>query len=486
MRYGPATDTVSLARKMPNLIPAHGKDDMATATTEPVYLPPGSRTPKVLQTVQFLVQNHAMFHALARRHGSDVVRVNLPRNNHAVVINDPTLAKDLFNTSTDLIERAGYGAGSIGEVFGPGSTFSLAGNEHRERRKLLAPPFHGKRMRSYETIIEEEAVREIATWPEGREFEMLEPMLRITLGAILRAVFGAEGPALDDLRETVPAMVTLGSLLVVCPPIMRRDLGPWSPWGRFMKKRRRFDAIIASLIAEARADPAIEGRKDVLALLLQARYEDGHPISDEHITDELLTLVGSGHETTASSLAWAFERLRRHPELLARLTDEVDAGGSDLRQATIWEVQRTRPVLDGTTRRTKTRIRLGDWVLPEGTNIIVSIKLAHESEESFPDAASFNPDRYVGTNAKPVAWIPFGGGVNRCVGAAFANMESDIVLRTVLREFRFAPTDEPGERARWRGVATVPSRGARAVVHRRAAHASSNSDFAASADSGRT
>jgi cytochrome P450 len=440
---------------------------MATATTDPVRLPPGPRLPKLIQTATFLVSNHAMFAALSRRYGSDVVRVNLPRNNHAVVINDPVLAKELFNIGTELVERPASGAGSIGEAFGPGSTFSLAGDEHRARRKLLAPTFRGKRMRSYDRIIEEEVMREIADWPEGREFETLEPMLRITVGAILRAVFGAEGPALEELREMVPAMVTLGSLLVVCPPIMRRDLGPWSPWGRYMKKRRRFDAVIASLIAEARADPAIEERKDVLALLLQARYEDGEPISDDHIADELLTLLGSGHETTASSLAWALERLSRHPELLDRLTEEVDAGGSELRQATIWEVQRTRPVLDGTTRRTKTRIRLGDWVLPEGTNIIISIKLAHDSEESFPDAGSFNPDRYLGTNSKPVAWIPFGGGVNRCVGAAFANLELDVVLRMLLGKFRFVPTDAPGERARWRGVATVPAKGARVIVHRR-------------------
>jgi cytochrome P450 len=204
---------------------------MATATSDAVRLPPGPRIPKLIQTVAFLVSNHAMFAAFARRYGSDVIRVNLPRNNHAVVINDPALAKDLFNTSTDLVERPPSGAGSIGEAFGPGSTFSLAGDEHRERRKLLAPPFHGNRMRSYDRIIEEEVLREIANWPEGREFKTLEPMLRITVGAILRAVFGAEGPALEELRETVPAMVTLGSMLVVGPPIARRDLGPWSPWG---------------------------------------------------------------------------------------------------------------------------------------------------------------------------------------------------------------------------------------------------------------
>ncbi len=172
------------------------------------------------------------------------------------------------------------------------------------------------------------------------------------------------------------------------------------------------------------------------------------------------------------------ERLRRHPSLLSRLTEEVDAGGSELRQATIWEVLRTRAVLEGTTRRTKKRIRLGDWVIPEGTNIIISIKLAHDSEESFPDAGSFNPDRYMGTNAKPVAWIPFGGGVNRCVGAALSNMEIDVTLRTLLREFRFAPTDAPGERARWRGVATVPAKGARAMVYRRTDKPSNAADSA--------
>ena len=457
---------------------------MATATTEPVRLPPGPRIPKPVQAIAFLVLNHGMFAALARRYGGSVIRVNLPRNNHAVVISDPILAKDLFSTSTDLIERPAWGAGSIGEAFGPGSTFSLAGDEHVERRRLLAPPFHGKRMRSYERIIEEEVMREIATWPEGREFEALQSMTSITLGAILRAVFGAEGPALNELRELVPPMVPLGGLVLLVPPRMRRDLGPWSPWGRYLRYRRRFDAIVDSLIADARADPGLEQRSDVLALLLQATYENGEPIPDRHIADELLTLVASGHETTASQLAWAVERLRRHPQLLSRLTEEVDAGGSELRQATIWEVQRTRPVLEGAMRRTKTRIRLGDWVLPEDTNLILSIRLAHDSEESFPNAASFNPDRFVGAVPKPFAWIPFGGGVTRCVGAAFANMEMDVALRTLLRELRFAPTDAPGERRRWRGVATAPARGARAVVYRRTTAASSHADAASVADHG--
>ena len=258
--------------------------------------------------------------------------------------------------------------------------------------------------------------------------------------------------------------------------------GVWG--GRHLRYRRRFDAVIDSLIADARADPALAERSDVLALLVQARYENGEPLPDQHIADEMLTLLVSGHETTAGSLAWAVERLTRHPQLLSRLTEEVDAGGSELRQATISEVQRTRPVLDATVRCTKTRIRLGDWVIPENTKLILSIRLIHESGDSFPEAASFNPDRFVGGVPKPMAWIPFGGGVNRCVGAAFAHMETDITLRTMLRELRFAPTDAPAERRHWRGVATVPARGARAVVYRRTAKASRDADSASLADHG--
>ncbi len=456
---------------------------MVTATTEPVRLPPGPRTPKPLQAITFLAKTHDMYGDLARRYDSSVISVNLPRMGHAVVINDAALAKEVLNTSTDLLERRASGSGSLGDAFGPGSTFSLAGDKLLARRKMVLPMFHGKRMRSYEHLIEDEVMREIGTWPQGREFETLPSMTTITLGVILRAVFGAEGPALNKLRDLVPPMVTVASLALLVPPAMRRDLGPWSLWGRHLRYRRRFDAVVGSLIADARADRALAERRDVLALLVQARYENGEPIPDQHIADEMFTLVASGHETTAGSLAWAVERLTRHPQVLSRLTEEVDAGGSELRQATIAEVQRIRPVLDSTVRTTKTRIRLQDWVIPENTNLILSIRLIHESDDSFPDAASFNPDRFVGV-PKPAAWMPFGGGVNRCVGAALATMETDVTLRILLREYRFASTDAPDERHRWRGVATVPARGARATVYRRTAGAPTGADSAALTDHG--
>ncbi|MEN3319573.1 MAG: hypothetical protein V7643_2974, partial [Mycobacterium sp.] len=342
----------------------------------------------MVQGIAFLTALCEVVPALSRRYG-DTFTINLPALGKMVVISDPILVKDVFSTSSDLIERPT----NLGRVFGPGSTFSLNGDEHLERRRLLLPPFHGKRVSTYERIVEEEVMREIATWPEGREFKTLPSMMRLTLNAILRAVFGAQGSVLEELRAALPAAIALGGPLHVLPSIMRRDFGRWSPGGRLLEYRRRIDAVIDLLIADARADPAFEERSDVLSLLLQARYENGDPIPDRHIADELLTVVAAGHETTASQLAWTVERLRRHPEVLSRLVDEMEAGGSELRQATIYEVQRTRPTLEATTRCAKTRIRLGDWVLPPGTNVMVNFQMAHESEENFPDADSFNPDR---------------------------------------------------------------------------------------------
>jgi cytochrome P450 len=435
---------------------------MGEATNDPVRLPPGPRIPKPVMGIAFLIARHRAVAALGKRHGS-AFTVNLPIFGETVVVGDPVLIKDLFTTSSDLVGRAS----NLGTVLGPGSTFSLDGDEHRARRKLLVPSFHGKRMTGYEAIVEEEVMRETETWPEGREFETLQPMMRITLNAILRAVFGAQGSSFDELRQLFPPMVPLASRMAVMPAALRRDLGPWSPWGKVQRYRRRYDQIIAELISEARADPAFEDRNDVLAMMLSARYEDGSPISDSHIADELLTLLAAGHETTATTLAWAVERLRRHPRLLSRLTAEVDAGGSELLQATIWEVQRTRPVVEATVRIAHERIRLGEWVIPKGHAVIASITLSHRSEQNFADPDVFNPDRFLGANPDTHTWIPYGGGIRRCIGASFANMEMNVTLRSLLREFEFGTTSSAGERIHSRGVATAPARGGRAVFYRR-------------------
>jgi len=437
---------------------------MAVVTTEPVHLPPAPRVPRIVQGIAFLIAQHAAIAAVARRYGS-AFTLNVPVFGRAVVISESALVRELFCASGDLVGRPTH---NLGALLGPGSMFSLDGDELHERRRLVRPPFQGVRARSHERIVEEEVLREIASWPQGREFPTLPSMSRITLRAIVRAMLGGDGAALDELCELMPAAVRLGSRIGLLPPAAARDFGPWSPGGRYVRYRRRIDAVVGSLVAAARADPALQERDDLVALLLRARDDNGRPIPDRHVVNELVTLVVSGHETTSAALAWAVERLRRHPRLLSRLTDEADAGGCNLRQATIWEVQRTRPVITGGLRWTKTRIRLGQWVIPPETLVIASIQLAHESDTNFPDATSFEPDRFTGATPKPFAWIAFGGGMNRCIGSAFANMEMDVTLRTLLREFRFAPTDAPCERRQNRGVAIVPSRGGRAVVYRRA------------------
>lgn len=245
--------------------------------------------------------------------------------------------------------------------------FALDGAEHRRRRNLLSPPFHGKSIRAYEQIVVEETLREIADWPIGKPFETLSPMNRITLNVILRAIFGAEGAELDQLRVGLPKWVTLGSRLVALPmPI--RNYGRFTPWGRLAAWREQYEAILDKLIDDVRADPNFENRTDVLTLLLSSSYDDGTAMTRQEIGDELLTFLAAYHETTASTMAWVFERLSRHPRLLDELTAEADTDENKLRRATIREVQRVRTVIDfATATSTRPASRSATGSFPAGT-----------------------------------------------------------------------------------------------------------------------
>ncbi|MGH3560563.1 MAG: cytochrome P450, partial [Mycobacterium sp.] len=356
---------------------------------------------------------------------------------------------------------------NLSRLLGSGSVFALDGADHRRRRNLLSPPFHGKSVRAYEQIVVEETLRETTGWPAGKPFATLRPMMRITLNVILRAVFGAEGAELDKLRRIIPPWVTLGSRLVVLP-VPARTYGRFTPWGRLTEWRRQYEAILDKLIEDVRADPNFENRTDILSLLLRSSYEDGAVMSRKEIGDELLTLLAAGHETTASTLAWVFERLSRQPELLAALAAEADTDENALRRAAIREVQRTRTVIDATGRHVYApTIELGEWVIPRGYSVIVAISEIHRNADAFPNPERFDPQRYIDGNPPTFAWIPFGGGTRRCPGSAFANMEMDVVLRTVLRHFTIEPTTKPGEKWHARGVAFTPKNGGRIVVHPR-------------------
>ncbi|OSC42056.1 cytochrome P450 [Mycobacterium decipiens] len=439
--------------------------------TPVVKLPPATRIPKLFQGLAFAVSRRGMMQRLVRRYGN-VFMLNIPMYGRVVVVSDPQLARQVFTTSPDEL---GNIQPNLSRMFGPGSVFALDGDEHRRRRRLLAPPFHGKSMKNYETIIEEETLRETANWPEGKPFATLPSMMHITLNAILRAVFGADGAELDELRRLIPPWVTLGSRLAAIPK-PARNYGRYSPWGRLAEWRRQYDLVIDKLIDYERSDPNFAERTDVLALMLRSTYEDGSRMSRRDIGDELLTLLAAGHETTAATLAWAFERLTRHPDVLAGLVEEADnaaeGAGNELRQAAILEVQRARTVIDFAARHVYPEVyRLGEWAIPRGDSIIINISQIHDNPDIFPDPGRFDPHRYIGNKPPAFAWIPFGGGTRRCVGAAFANMEMDVVLRTVLRHFAIETTTAPDERWHCRGVAYTPKDGGRVVVRRRQARA---------------
>src|SRR6185437_14169725 len=253
-----------------------------------VKLPPAPRIPKALQGLGFALSRRGMMQRLARRYG-DAFTLNLPMYGRVVVVGDPQLAKQIFTTGP---EDLGNIQPNLSRLFGSGSVFALDGEPHRRRRRLLAPPFHGKSIKNYESIIEEETLREIAGWPEGTPFATLPSTMHITLNAILRAVFGAKGAELDELRRLIPPWVTLGSRMATVPK-PQRTYGRYTPWGRLEEWRRRYDAVIDKLIAAERADPGFDDRADVLALMLRSTYDDGSAMSRKDIGDELLTLLAA-------------------------------------------------------------------------------------------------------------------------------------------------------------------------------------------------
>ncbi len=437
-------------------------DAESTATSGP-RLPPVVPVPKLIQGAAFTISRRWTIRRAARRYGP-VFMLNVPVFGHTVVVSDLALVKQIFMANTnDLINIKP----NLSRIMGPGCVFGLDREDHRNRRKLLTPPFHGKSIKNYEKIIEEETLRESANWPEGQQFRTLEPMMRITLNVILRAVFGADGVELDYLRKMMPGWVTLGSRLALLPK-PSRSFGRYTPWGRFDEARRVFDSVVNTLIERAERDPRFDDRNDILALLLRSRYDDGSAMSHSDISDELVALLTAGHETTASTLAWAFERLSRHPQVLSSLVEEAATDGNELRQAAILEVQRARTVIDISGRHVAAPMfALGPWRIPQGYSIMVSIKQLHADTDAFPDPERFDPYRFVGNKPPTFAWLPYGGGTRRCVGAAFANTEMDVVLRTVLRHFTIETTAAPAEQVHSRGVAYTPKKGGRIVVRRR-------------------
>jgi cytochrome P450 len=411
-----------------------------------------------------------------RRLGDSFTLTFFPSGRKLVLVSDPEAVKAVFTAPPEVAPSAA-GASPIASIMGPSSVITLTGPEHMRQRKLLLPPFHGERMREYTDVIVQATRRSMAEWPLEEPMKLSERTRSITLEVILRAVFGVEASRMDALRDAIggligPTQFPALLLFALRGPSLDR------PGGSIGRALDHLDEVTYAEIARRRAQVDLEDRADILSLLLLARDEDGQAMTDQELRDELVTLLLAGHETTATSVAWAIERLVRHPDKLARLVAEIDAGGDDeYMQAVISETLRVRPVVPLVIRVLQKPLRVGARELPAGTRVVPSIYLTNRNPSVYDSPAEFRPERFLeragGRAIDPYAWIPFGGGIRRCIGASFATLEMKLILQTMLSELapslpaRGGRLWRRGEWSQRRAITLVPAGGARVAWRRR-------------------
>jgi len=407
---------------------------------------------------------HGFLSRFQRRYG-DVFTVPFPIVGRVVWIAEPSLVKEVLTGSPEQFHAGEANATVLEPVLGPNSVLTLDEAPHMRQRKLLLPPFHGERIRRYGELMRTITRREMESWPVGEVFALRPHTQRITLAVILEAVFGVHDER--RLKRAERLIGTFGKRVnAITFPMLRHNLGPWSPWGRFLRAREAFDEFIYEEIEIRRREAETEERDDVLSLLLRARHDDGAPMSDQELRDELVTVLGAGHETTATAIAWAMERLLRTPRVLAKLRESLAAGDDDYLDATIKETLRIRPVIIDAARKLNEPLRIGGYELPAGTFVFPAAAALHYREDLFPDPHELRPERFLDGKPNGYAWLPFGGGVRRCIGAAFAEYEMRVVLREFLMRAELSASDPEPERARIRNITVAPAREARVRLDR--------------------
>lgn len=430
-------------------------------------LPPGPRAPSPVQSLGWWARPVSFIERARARYGNTFT-VRLTAQEPFVMLSDPADIKAVFTADPEVL-RPGEGARILEPIVGPTSILLLDGERHMNQRKLVLPAFHGNRMEALRGVVTEVADREIDRWPRDRAQPLHPHLQQLTLAAIMRAVFGlGEGERFDRLTSLLTDMLEFGTSPLSLLPPLQRDSLPFGTWRTFVATRAETDREIYSLIAERRAaDDAGEG-DDVLSTLLLAEHEDGEPMSDEEIRDELLTLLVAGHETTATELAWAFERLVRTPDVLAKLVAEIDAGRDEYVRATITETLRRRPVLlIAQPRRVVETFELGDYTYEPGVHLAANAYLVQHDPEIYPEPYAFRPERFLDEKPGTYTWIPFGGGRRRCIGASFALLEMEIVLKALLSRTELRSAGDGLEFSMRRAITVSPSEGARAVLRER-------------------
>ena len=422
-------------------------------------LPPGPRWPVLLQTAALLRFRHR-FHPYLRRRYGDVFTVRLaPGGRPLVFFTRPEHAKEIFAGDPEVF-HAGKANGILGPIMGEHSLLLQDSGEHKRARKLLMPAFNGHALREYQSLVTEVAKAEVATWRPGEEFRSLDRMNRLTLEVILRVVFGVtDEHRLAELRPRVNRTVN------VSPAILLGWGYPWlqrfGPWRATIDNQLELDRLMYAEIRERRTAPDLADRSDVLSRLIRTG-EGGDALSDTELRDQLVTLLLAGHETTATALAWALYEAGRDPELLARCQKAADHGDDELLDAVLKESMRVHPVIPMVVRTLMQPTTIAGWRLPRGTTVGPSIIIAHQREDNHPDPEEFRPERFLGQNPPPNTWIPFGGGVRRCIGAGFAMMEGVAVLREVFAAYAVEAVGE--DEPKVRNITSVPRRGARIRV----------------------
>jgi cytochrome P450 len=425
-------------------------------------LPPGPRLPVPAQAAGWILWPTQMMERLGARHGSTFT-ITLPRVGPLVFVSDPGDVRTVFTGSPRRL-HAGEANAILEPVLGSHSILLLDEERHIRQRKLMLPSFHGERLARYREQMEAIALAELERWPLGEPVAARRHTQAITLDVIMRTVFGvADGErlarlraALKDLLEWTTARRRLFVVATLGPDRLSRHqvLG-------FTRVLTAADELVFDEIRRRQQDPALAERDDVLSMLLQAHDEDGQPMTRVEVRDELMTLLVAGHETTATALAWALEQLSRHQPVLAR----VEGGGDEeWLEAVVLETLRLRPVIVVVARRLVEPLELGGRVLPAGVTVAPCIYLMHRRPEIYPEPEAFNPERWIGEQPGTYTWIPFGGGVRRCLGAQFAQMEMKVVLRTLLANARLQPTRAKPERMARRAITFVPDRGGRVVL----------------------
>jgi cytochrome P450 family 135 len=419
--------------------------------------------PAALQTVGIVARPVPFFESCRRRFGQTFT-VRALRVGELVFISDPPSLKQLFAADRRNTIAPGRNV-VLKPLLGDHSLLLQEGDEHLRRRKLMLPPFHGERMRAYEAVMADAANRAVDSWALGRPFRVHPSMQEITLDVILTAVFGVvDDERREALRERLlEILATTRSPLAVGLTVERLRSLP--RFRRVTQAIEETDRILFAQIAERRADPGLDEREDILSMLVAARFEDGSAMSDRELRDQLMTLLAAGHETTATALAWAFDLLFRAPAKLERLRAEVsDGDGHDYLDAVIEETLRVRPVVPFIGRELLEPAELGGYELPAGTVVMPAIYLAHTRPDVYPDPYEFRPERFLEDAPDTFAWVPFGGGTRRCIGAAFAEFEMRVVLSTILRRALLRPASDRPERMVRRNVTLSPRGGTPAIL----------------------